>query len=1196
MILIVYIKKVTMKGFKSYGNRKISVPLHRGFTCIVGPNGSGKSNIFDAVSFVLGRMSAKAMRAGSIADIVFAGTEKHRPAEYADVNIYFDNVGREFPIDKDEVIISRRVDKSGKSVYRFNNRRETRTYVVDMLNHAGMNPDGYNMVAQGDITRFIEMSSFERRMIIEEISGIQEYDEKKEKGLRELNKAEENVARVDLIIGEVRSSMDRLENEKNDALRYKHLKEEMTESKGKLIYCEIEENCKEQKEVEEEINRKMDEIVRLEKKSKELVEEIASSEKLLREKEIEFESKSEQEHLNILRQISSLNSSYETMGIRLEMKISSKNSLKQKMEDIQEQILQNENLIKEANGKIESLQGKLQEKGTEIELKEKEYSGIIESLEKTNNRFFEYKKESDEMEERIDKLKEKEYSLRNSLTSLEERLSAVKSRISTMESLLVEIEVDEVANKITGLEKKNKERQKRKSTLNINLLKSKELEFVSHIEAVEKKLILLRREFVELISRIGKKKESKEVYGRNANALDEILRLKEKGEVEGIIGKFSDLGTTKKDYIVALEVAAGSRMRNIVVENSDVARVCVKHLKKKKLGRVTFIPLSDIEPRHTPRRLDQSLSKNGAIDFAINLVNFKEEYRKAFEYVFSNTLVITDIDVSKHMPRWRMVTLDGDLIEPSGIITGGYWRPRRYLESFDTEEDEGEIKRLEKEISAHESRLTSLKSKLVETRKSISELSNEEAKLVAEIMADEDKLSELMLRLESLTSKKNSVILQIEKEEKSAREIEVEIEKKQKLLESFYSNLEIALNEKAKIDEKVDEYRSESVDKSQIIDDEVRQKRKERESILSQISYLESKVEVLILQNATARDKIKELPQKIEEISQETRELQNLREDTIAKIKLKKEEEAQITTQLEKIKKRRAQLRNQIGEMRDKKERSRERVSKLDSDIKVLELRKSNLIEKIDALKIESQHYKPPKEKAKDLKELRFRITQMEKEKEGLEPINMRAIEEFDEVEERYMALSTRRDKLVEERNSILRFIEEIESKKKDIFLSTFNVVQQNFSEIFEQLSPGGEGNLVLESEEDLFEGGLFIEARPPGKEIKRVESLSGGEKALTALAFVFAIQRYKPAPFYILDEIDAHLDDDNVRKVSYLIKNSSKSSQFIIITHRDLMMTTSDRLFGASVGKDKISKIVSVELERASDIDSTQRYGVAES
>jgi chromosome segregation protein len=271
------------------------------------------------------------------------------------------------------------------------------------------------------------------------------------------------------------------------------------------------------------------------------------------------------------------------------------------------------------------------------------------------------------------------------------------------------------------------------------------------------------------------------------------------------------------------------------------------------------------------------------------------------------------------------------------------------------------------------------------------------------------------------------------------------------------------------------------------------------------------------------------------------------------------------------------------------------RSAKAEADIKALEVKKDGLDEQIRELEEESVSYERPKEAVDDLKELRFKIGRMEKEKEELEPINMRAIEEYDEVESRYLLLSSKRDKLLEEKTSILRFIDEVETKKRDVFMQAFDLVSKNFTEIFDQLSPQGEGNLVLEDDEDPFSGGLFIEARPAGKELVRTESMSGGEKALTALAFVFAIQQYKPAPFYILDEIDAHLDDDNVRKVSELIKHSCESSQFIVVTHRDAMMARADRLFGTSLQKDKISRIVSVELEQVAELGDMQRYGVAE-
>ncbi len=1193
--IIVYIKKVTMKGFKSYGNIRVSVPLHKGFTCVVGPNGSGKSNIFDAISFVLGRMSAKSMRAGSTADLVFAGTDKQRPAEYSDVNIFFCNKEKEFPIDKEEVVISRRVDKSGKSVYRVNNKRETRTYVVDLLNIVGLTPDGYNMIAQGDITRFIKMSSFERRSIIEEISGIQEYDDKKDKGLRELTKAEENIARMDLVINEVSSQLKRLENEKNDALRYKYLKEEIDKNKGDLLYGELEEQTKEYEATTSSIEAKSKEITTLHDESEMLFQEIECSEELFSQKESEIETKSEQEYLKISRNIADITSSRDTYRARKEMKESSLQNTLQKRNSLKDSCLNNTSAIEEASTLIISLRAELETLDNLIKEKEESYTSIIESLEQTSNKFFEYKGESDTLEERITSLREKEYNLKNALTSFSERSIAIKERLQALNETIGSLDIDLVEEELVLAKSEHNEKEAKRSDLNVQSIREKEQELSNHLDAVERRLITLRSTITEIQSKVGKKKEARDVYGRNVSAIDEIMRLKDNGKFTGIIGKFSDLGTTKKEYSVALEVAAGSRMKNIVVEDSDVARDCIRYLKQNKLGRVTFIPLQDIQPRFNPERFSMNLEKDGAIDFAINLVTFKEEHRKAFEFVFSNTLIIKDIDVSKDMQRQRMVTLDGDIVEASGIITGGYWKPRRYLESFETEEDEEELLRLVHERDEFESKREKIRSELLELREAVEEASKEDAGLAAEIAAAIRKQSDLTRQLSAFRSREETLLEQIQRADADLKGQEKLIEEHKASLESLNIELNEALTQKEVIDGKVEEYRSEGIEKSQELGQLIAQKRKERETLVARIYSLESKVESLTSQNVSLEDEIASLYDTIDSLTKEISGFEKSLIEIEGELDLKREEEESILTAMKEIRGQRDSLRSKIFAMRNKREKTQQRSSHLEADIKGLEVQKASLEDSIDQLKLEVNEYSRSDKIVEDLKELRFRISRMEKEKEQLEPINMRAIEEYDEVETRYLLLSSKRDKLLEEKASILNFIGEIEKKKKNIFMQAFLLVKENFADIFGKVSPNGEGNLVLEDEEDPFSGGLFIEARPEGKELNRTESMSGGEKALTAIAFVFAIQRYKPAPFYILDEIDAHLDDDNVKRVSKLVKLSSSISQFIIITHRDVMMTTADRLFGTSISKNKISKIVSVELEKVNSVVDTERYGVAE-
>ncbi|MBN1785987.1 MAG: chromosome segregation protein SMC [Candidatus Methanofastidiosa archaeon] len=1196
MILIVYIKKIMMKGFKSYGNRKISVPFHKGFTCVVGPNGSGKSNIFDAISFVLGRMSAKSMRAGSISDLVFAGTNMQKAAQYTEVSIYFDNIDKIFPFEKDEVIISRWVDKSGKSIYRVNNKRETRTFVVDLLNLVGLTSDGYNMIAQGDITRFVKMSSFDRRTIIEEISGIQEYDEKKEKGLRELGKAEENIARVDLVVNEVKSQLNRLENEKNDALRYQYLKDEISRNKGDMIFGELDDSNSELSSILSSIEEKNSKIQSMSSESTTLQADIIEKEALLNEMEEEFEDKSGHDYVDISREIASLTSKMDTIKMRIEMREGAKRANIGKRGELSDSIDGNISTMEEISSTLEGTRRDLTALEEELSSKEERYSKIVESLENTNNRFFDYKRDSDELEEKIGALKDSEYRLRGELTSFSERATAKRDNLEALERELNELDVGSIEAQMAVLKEDMDQRRGALKELDVASMRAKETELSNLIDAMDRKIQSLNRSITEMQSRIGRKSEQKEAYNRDIDATDEIIRLRDRGEIKGIIGKFSDLGKTRKEYAVALEVAAGQRMKNIVVEDGDVARACVNHLKRRQMGRLTFLPLEDLQPRFEPKRYSSNLSREGAIDFAINLVNFEEEHRKAFEFVFSNTLVISDIDVSKKMDRQRMVTLDGDIIETSGAITGGYWKPKKYLESFETHEDEEEIRALEKESEDYELKRSSIRSELDALRRDIDESSKIETKLDTEIRSLGIRIEEMGASYGRATKKRDALSSQIDAVKAAIKGLTESTGERQAAIDAMASEMAALMQRKEEIDRKVEEYRSEGVEESQALGEEISAMRKSREDLFSSIVSMDSRLGSLDERNKAMEGEISKLNEEIASIDADVEKLNEDIGEVEAELSSKREREAELANSLRNIKLARDNLRANVFEMRGRRELLREDLSKFESDVKVMEVTKDSLKERIEQLEEESKGYERSLEPVEDIKELRFRISRMEKEKEGLEPINMRAIEEFDEVEDRYIMLSSKREKLIQEKNSILSFIDEIETKKRDVFMQAFNVVKENFSEIFDILSPNGEGNLVLEDDEDPFSGGLFIEARPAGKELNRTESMSGGEKALTALAFVFAIQKFKPAPFYILDEIDAHLDDDNVRRVSVLIKKSSDSSQFIVITHRDVMMTAADRLFGTSVSKDKISKIVSVELEKVSDIGESDRYGIAQS
>ncbi|MFB6076478.1 MAG: chromosome segregation SMC family protein, partial [Candidatus Aenigmatarchaeota archaeon] len=797
---MVRLKKLEMRGFKSFAS-KTEVPLPSGFNAICGPNGSGKSNIADAITFALGTLSTKSIRAGKLEDLIYNGTKKD--VNQAEVTLIIDNKSGEINIDddRDDIKITRKINKSGNSIYKLNGKTATRKRITNILSNARIQPDGHNIIMQGDITQLIEMNSEERREIIDEISGIAEFDDKREQAEKELEKVDNKLKEARIVLNEKKNNLEKLKNEKKNAERYKNLEEELEKLKTSILYQRLDEKQEEADEIREKFEKKQE----------------------------KFEE---------------INEKYEDKDEKLE-------ELQDEEEKIRKEMIE--------KGKNQELVQDLQEIKSKIETK--------------RNKIESHDREIDRIDKAIEKLK-----------SIEKQKQAFTGK----------------------------------------------------------------------------------------GAVKEIMKLGKSG-VEGTI---ASLANVKDKYQTPIEVAAGSRLNNIVVKDDKVASDCIKHLKKNRAGRATFLPLNKIRPRDKSREAKRLLNKDGVIDFAINLIDYSSKYELAFRYVFQDTLIVEDLDTArKYMGKARMVTLDGDIIHKSGAMVGGQYKSKKGKQTKLSGSDKSD------EIDEYEEEKRDLKEEIEILRKEIGSLNE---------------------RLDELNDKR---------EEESGEMDELE-------------------------------------EKQEEIKEEIDKVRKERKKLYEKKTNLQNKVGKLNVEKA-----------KIE-----------------------------------------ATLENLNNEM----ESEEDEMDIYEEDLEVLEKRRKDTLNDMNQLG----------------------------------PVNMRALDEYKNVKTVYDTLKGKVDKISEEKNAILDTVKRIEERRENTFMETFETVNENFQEIFHEITKG-DGSLELE-EGGNIRSGLIIKARPKGKETLNLDSMSGGEKAVTALSFLFAVQRYKPAPFYILDEIDAALDDKNTKKISSLIKKYS--------------------------------------------------------
>ncbi len=1182
---MIRISKISLKNFKSF--KHLSLPIPEGFTAIVGPNGSGKSNIVDAVCFVLGRSSSKSLRAERFSDLIFNGGRKGKPAKEATVSLYLDNSGGEIPDALPEIKISRTVDHTGNSVYRLNGKRTSRTEILDLISQANIRPDGHNIILQGDITGLIEMSPRERREIIDEIAGIAEYDDKKRKAQRELDKVSDNIAKVEAVMGEVREQLQKLEKERDDALRHRELKEKVRLMKAALLRYQDREmgerlgRLKTALEEEgasiERAGRHMEVLkTRLEIKKKEA--EKLSSQIIVRE---------ETEQFSIFREIERVKNEMERHDERIEDLKDGLSNIHQRKETAREG-------IKAAREDIETLEAQTKELEEECREIDDRIAEIKDELDSKYRRISEqdevalqYREDLVHLREVLDQEQGRLLKLEREMALLEEQLTGKRVFFGDLEAEVEERKgrLKELNSELEAAQKRRRDLQERVDRSGITA--SRLQEELTEVRAT------LGRVSVQLESKIDAHAKLKARYQALEKitqrklsfnrAIDSVLKLRDSGEVEGIYGTVSELGKVNPKYSRALEAAAGKGLEFIVVKDEKVAERCIQHLKETKVGRATFLPLNKLKPR-PPHPAVKEIAR-GALGFAVDLVDFKEEYRKAFEIIFRNTVVIKDLAFARRtgFGRARMVTLEGDIIEVSGIMSGGFYKARG-LGFEEVDASKKEVEALEKEVAKLQKERDSLRAKETELKARLEE--NEALKTTGagEIEALSDRIRHAKELIEDTTQyiAEKSLVLkeasrELKEKEGTLKGLEEEIGKQMRRVDGL-------IEKKKALEEELEGSEVQKTLKSiKALEEKILALEREREAKRNQINLSQSKVKEILL------PRIKEYEAVLEagsgdkaSIDESIKAMEAKKAELEEKMKVLREKEEAIKGEIRELKGRRdfalrgaKRIAEKLEAISENLERSKRRSEDLRIEMARLETRLEDIrgaLKQFQDVEVDMEEEMDPVAMEKD-------IARMEVELERLEPINMRAIEDYEVVKEKVGVYVDRTDRLLREKESILRLMGEIETRKHQIFMEVFEKVSANFSHIFSKLSEGGSGELLLE-EENPLEGGLEIRACPAGKKAPSyLEAMSGGEKTLTALSFLFAIQRFQPAPFYILDEIDVSLDKTNEKKISEMIAESSRGAQFIVVSHKDTLMSSANQLFGVS-NEDGVSKIIGVELE----------------
>ena len=1161
-----YIKQLEIDNFKSFAN-KSEIPLLKGFTTISGPNGSGKSNIIDSVLFALGLANASELRAENLSHFISTYTKRNE----AFVKVTFGEVD-----NGEDLSIARKIRKSSQgyaSTYYINDSVTTLTNVHALLEKYNVTPNSYNVMMQGDVMGITNSSPKNRRKIIDEIAGIADFDRRIEQATNELNTVEQRVERSVVILNEVENMLEQLKEEREVALKYQKLREEKTSLESqinKVRFFDLKRNIEQAHENILEFTRKKKEE---ELKNKDLDERLTLIKAKYQEISELVKEKGEAHQIELKKQ-------EEAIKGEIDRKVNASNYADKQIHDGLRSIENAKNGIENFNKKIEDFKLKITLKEDEInkikeniQEREVELKKILEDMtglnatadqhiERRNN----LRKELEELRDQETKLIQTKLPLENELKNLQTELTRAKATVEELTSLKANFANDYDLKK-TLVEQLERELQDFK---NIQQNTMHELDTTKNeISDLNYNIQMAYRK----ISSMEAKKQAAEDanFGR---AIDTIMSAK----LRGVHAPLVQLGTVDKEYSTAMEVAFGGRMAHVVVDDEHVASVAIEMLRSANAGRATFIPLNKVVK--APARLALPKDK-GVIDFAINLVDFDDRYINAFFYAVGDTLVVEDMECAKKLiGKYRMVTLQGELFEKSGAITGG--TVKRTGLSFSQNDDEelekyrARLKDMEAHLGALENKRADLEKKLDSVRSNYNDSTAEFSKSKVElenmnknyassenllkdkadfIAAAEPKIAELNKKLDKLEDDNVKLydkmtlvqenIEEVEKliDDKDLKDLKEKTQGVEYEIKRLQTNLMNAGNDKNELERQISfhvnliETKTEEIKN---IEHNNIKLEEDKERYKNDISGLNEKMETLKEQIEQIEEKLGKLLKERDEINADLIELEKQKHIRTADIE-------RIAEQIESFKARRRELEPQLEKAKNELEESGVEVNKLEP-----------VTISID--------------------EINAKIQRLEKKMTELGDVNMRALTKYDEVLTRQLELKQQIETLSKERKEILERMHGYEQLKKETFMKTFNHINENFKEVFHQLSEG-EGELKLECPDDPLNGGMTIEAQPRDKKLQRLESMSGGEKSLTALAFVFAIQKYMPSPFYAFDEVDASLDTMNVERIAHMIENQSKDTQFIVVSHRKPMIESANRTIGVTQKEKGITRVTGVKL-----------------
>ena len=1178
-----YLKSIEIHGFKSFAN-KITFQFHNGITGIVGPNGSGKSNVADAVRWVLGEQRIKQLRGASMQDVIFSGTEIRKPMGYAYVAITLDNRDHQLAIDFDEVTVARRIYRSGESEYLMNGSPVRLKDVNELFYDTGIGKEGYSIIGQGQIDKILSGKPEERRELFDEAAGIVKFKRRKSAAQKKLEDEKQNLLRVSDILSELEKQVEPLEKQSEKARIYLKKKEQLKDLDVNVFLLE---NA-----------RLKDQLAGVKEKY-----EIASGD--LQETTSKYEHIKE-EYEQVQAEIEQLDKQIEEERSQLTDTGMLRGKLEGEINVLKEQI----NSVRGNENHLLSRQENLQR---EIEARSRNEAAILEDkaevdahLSQLEEAREEAKAELARVQAQIDELNANIENGKNSIiTALNER-ATIKSRMGRFDTMLEQIQIRRAELNSRLLRAKSDEAQQE------DLIRKLEEEFLrinDNISAFNDRQSVLEEELNQIRDELSQKdqklRDTQVVYHQDKSRLDALSNLTERyegygGSVKrvmerkssnsGIIGVVADLIKVEKKYEVAIETALGGSIQNIVTETEETAKEMIAFLKQNKAGRATFLPLTSIRNRQE-FRMKEVLTEPGVLGLADTLVNTEERYRDVAASLLGRIVVVDNVDNAVRIARkykysLRMVTLEGELFNPGGSISGGAYKNnsnllgrRREMAELETKVRETlkSIDILLDDIEKTKQRRNKLRMELEQTKASLQEEFIHQNTARMNVAAAREKKEQTEQGYGDLQNEQREIASQIEEIQNGKEEIRRELEASELLEKDVDSRIHMAQKE---LEERKEEenLHSSRVSEWDLEVEKIRQKQGFEQTNLDRIRG--------DIQKFTAE--LKEIEEGMEagrqEIARKEADILALQETINASYTNQNSGEEKLKADMERKEVLAGRQKNFFAD----RESLAERLSGLDKEVYRLSAQQEKLEESVEAqINYMWDEYEITlsdaaalkNEELQDLTAMKKEITSLKDQIRRLGDVNVNAIEDYKNLMERYTFLKNQHDDLIKAEETLKGIILELDEAMRKQFREKFAQISQEFDKVFKELFGGGKGTLELMEDEDILEAGIRIIAQPPGKKLQNMMQLSGGEKALTAISLLFAIQNLKPSPFCLLDEIEAALDDSNVGRFANYLHKLTKYTQFIVITHRRGTMEKADRLYGITMQEKGVSTLVSVSL-----------------